>query len=234
MKNLFILTILITLFCGELKAQPVPRPDVCKACVLYVYPEFQVIKDTVTRQTIIESYDVIGDSVKKGTPQFSRKKFKFHADPGQIDMTDDYYKSTYAIGHVNSAKNNAAHIGSLKHSMLWINTNLQQQSMNAGPWLGLEDHERDEAVRLSVIHVKAGVYGNIGFTKPADKKHLNTHHAIIPGYWWKALCYKDSTVVWVMPNVIMPQHTADYTKPEFKKSVKFLTDTIGIKVDALR
>lgn len=210
-----------------------PRKDICINCIEYDYPEFKVIKDVVTFQTYMEKYIVVGDSVKKGVQEFDRAQFPFHSDPGQTDMGDDYYKSGYAIGHVNSAKNNAAHKGSLKHSMLWINTNFQQQSMNAGPWLGLENHERDEAIKLGQITVKAGVYGGLGYTKSADAKHSHSHHATIPAMWWKALIYKDSAVVWVMPNIIMPQHTADYTKKAFKKSVQFLIDSAKVNFNAL-
>jgi DNA/RNA endonuclease G (NUC1) len=232
MKNLFLIILLMS-FIGSLQAQTtILRPEIGTAFKEYLYPDFTVIKDTVTHQTYMESYDVIGDSVKKGVKMFDRSKFPFHADPGQTDMSDDYYKSGYAIGHVKSAKDCAAHPGSLKHSMLWINTNLQLQCMNAGPWLGLEDYERSEAVRIGTIHSKVGVYGNIGYTKVADAKHTKTHNAVIPAFWWKALCYKDSTEVWVMPNIVMPQHTADYIK--YKKSLKFLTDTAGVKFDVLK
>lgn len=207
------------------------RKDVCLNCVEYDYPEFKVIKDAVTYQTVIESYTVQGSEVAKGIKQFDRSKISFHADPGQTDMTDDYYKSGYAIGHVKSAKDCAFSLSTLTHSMLWLNTNLQQQSMNAGPWLGLENHERDEAIRLGVINIKVGVYGNIGYTKSADNKHSKSHHAVIPAMWWKALIYKDSTVVWVMPNKVMPQHTADY--PKFKRTLQFLIDSAKVDLAVL-
>lgn len=206
--------------------QQVNRPDVCPACVQYNYPEFKTIKDTITQNTYIETYIVLGGEVQKGAPHFDRKTTPFHADKGQVDLKKDYSNSGYAIGHINSAKNNAYSLASLTHSMLYINTDRQQQSMNAGPWLGLENHERDEAIRLDSIYVKAGVYGNIGYTN-------SPHHVGIGKLWWKALCYNDSTVVWVMPNVKMPQRTKDYLKPEFKRSLKYLTDTLHVDVNAL-
>ena len=223
-KHILLFLFFIGLGCQVKAQQVINRPDICPACVQYNYPEFQTIKDTITQNTYIETYIVLGGEVQKGAPHFDRKTTPFHADPGQMDLKKDYYKSGYAIGHINSAKNNAYSLKSLTHSMLYVNTDRQQQSMNAGPWLGLENHERDEAIRLDSIYVKAGVYGNIGYTN-------SPHHVGIAKLWWKALCYKDSTVVWVMPNIKMPQHTSDYVK--FKKSLKYLTDTLHVDVNAI-
>jgi DNA/RNA endonuclease G (NUC1) len=115
----------------------------------------------------------------------------FHRTGGRPNVASVYKGSHYDIGHYYSAKNGRYSPVVEDQTFDWTNTRPQRHLLNAYRYFAEENYERAEAIRFDSLKVVAwdtGSIGNLG-------GKVN-----IPEYCWKKLIYRDSTVVFRMPN----------------------------------
>jgi DNA/RNA endonuclease G (NUC1) len=116
---------------------------------------------------------------------------KFHSTGNRPNLTEVYVHSGYDIGHYYSAKNGRYNPAVEHQTFDFANTRPQNHNCNAYRVFPEENYERVEAIKYDSLKVIAWDTGSLG--KLGGKVN-------IPEYCWKKLIYRDSTVIFKMPN----------------------------------
>ena len=85
---------------------------------------------------------------------FSRKGLDFYTEKNiHTSNGDDYAKNEYDKGHMAPAAAFGCDSISLKMTFTYLNSALQHQSLNRGPWKELEEYERKLAKKTNDLQV---------------------------------------------------------------------------------
>jgi len=174
--------ILILLFSvQQLVAQQLVQTDI-----------FEVCYSTQKQQPLWLSYEVECHS-----GGFSRKGLNFKKDVSFSGVTSDnadYYKNVWDKGHLAPAADFNCSYEKLRATFTFLNSALQHEKLNRGPWKNLEKYERKLSKKYTV-QVK------VVLEFDANSLLLETG-ALVPSYFIKILSYNDIVRVFRFPNNI--------------------------------
>jgi DNA/RNA endonuclease G (NUC1) len=154
MKNLFlvILICLSTVVFGQTKLRD---------SVNYQTPNFRIVYSEILEQPKWVTY-----TVKCPTGTASRAGMEFYTDKNiKTSDNEDYINNEWDKGHIAPAASFNCTKEMLYSTFTYINSAMQQQSLNRGPWKTLEIWEREQAKTTIVsVYVRLDYAKNLSFT----------------------------------------------------------------------
>ena len=183
MKNLFlvILVCLSTVGFGQTKLRD---------SVNYQTPNFRIVYSEILEQPKWVTF-----TVKCPTGTASRAGMEFYTDKNiKTSDNEDYVNNEWDKGHMAPAASFNCDKEMLYSTFTYINSAMQQQSLNRGPWKKLEIQERELA---KVNHVK--VYIKVEFD--AVPKRVPAGAAIPKGFYKEVKVGDRTKFCYYFPNV---------------------------------
>jgi DNA/RNA endonuclease G (NUC1) len=183
MKNLFlvILVCLSTVVFGQTKLRD---------SVNYQTPNFRIIYSEILEQTKWVTY-----TVKCPTGTASRAGMEFYTDKNiKTSDNEDYINNEWDKGHIAPAASFNCTKEMLYSTFTYINSAMQQQSLNRGPWKTLEIWEREQAKTTTV-----SVYVRLDYDKVPKRVPTN---AAIPKGFYKELKVGNTKYCYYFPNIV--------------------------------
>jgi endonuclease G len=147
---------------------------------------------TVCYSEVLEQPEWVKYKVLCPNGKYPRTGMNFYTVPG-IKTSDnaDYEHNEWDKGHMAPAADFNCDEQTLRSTFSYLNSALQQQSLNRGPWKALEMHERKIAEKTSVE-----IYIDIEF-----KKILRVPTgAAIPTGFYKEISYQNKKECFYFPN----------------------------------
>lgn len=182
MKNLFlvILVCLSTVVFGQTKLRD---------SVNYQTPNFRIVYSEILEQPKWVIY-----TVKCPTGTASRAGMEFYTDKNiKTSDNEDYVNNEWDKGHIAPAASFNCDKEMLYSTFTYINSAMQQQSLNRGPWKTLEIWEREQAKNTTVL-----VYVRLDYDKVPKRVPTN---AAIPKGFYKELKVGNTKYCYYFPNI---------------------------------
>ena len=182
MKNLFlvILVCLSTVVFGQTKLRD---------SVNYQTPNFRIVYSEILEQPKWVTY-----TVKCPTGTASRAGMEFYTDKNiKTSDNEDYVNNEWDKGHIAPAASFNCDKEMLYSTFTYVNSAMQQQSLNRGPWKALEIWEREQAKTTTV-----SVYVRLDYDKVPKRVPTN---AAIPKGFYKELKVGNTKYCYYFPNI---------------------------------
>jgi endonuclease G len=96
-------------------------------------------------------------------------------------QTSDFLRSGFDRGHLCPAKDRSRDTAFESETFVLTNIAPQLHSLNAGPWLGFESHERDLALKYQNVYIVAGTINS--------KKAAKLNNIYVPTAFWKEVVF---------------------------------------------
>ena len=151
---------------------------------------YHVVYDTTLEQPLRVSYKVTNRQKNA-----DRKGMNFKKEPNIHTSDDkDYVNNVWDKGHMAPAAHFSDSEENLRLTFSYLNSALQHEKLNRGPWKNLEKYERKLSKKYTV-QVK------VVLEFDANSLLLETG-ALVPSYFIKILSYNDIVRVFRFPNNI--------------------------------